>query len=168
MKKEKKEKKEELPKYYDLQDETVDRVNSVIDKMSLPFKLKTKMIGVNKQKQMLKIQKASPVLSHFMDIDLVIYVNEENLEFLDETSANILIHQELDRLEMDIEKGTIKIGKFRLQTNEGILNKYGIEAVAKANQLSELVHKQKKDADSDDIKLETKKAKKQSVEFDEE
>lgn len=163
-KKEKKEKKEELPKFYDLSQDTIDSVNAIIDKMSLPFKIKCKMIGVSKQKQVVKLQKANPMLSHFMDIDLVISVNEDNLILLDELSSTILIHQELDRLETDIEKGTIKISKFRLQTNEGILNKYGIDAVAKANQLSELVNKQKEDANADGIKLETKK--KVSVEFE--
>ena len=166
----KKEKKPEEPKFYDLEQSSLDLVNDTIGKMALAFNIKTKLIGVSKQKTLIKIQKCSPVFQHISAIDLLIYINEDYLVALEGESADILIHQELDRLEMDISKGTFKLGKFRLQTNEGILNKYGIDAVAKANQLSDLYEKQTKDGhefdkNSEDVQKKLKSNKKSGVEF---
>ncbi len=166
----KKEKKPEEPKFYDLEQSSLDLVNETYNKMALPFNIKTKVIGVSKQRSLIKIQKCSPIIQYVSAIDLIIYINEDYLIALEGESADILICQELDRLEMDVNKGTFKLGKFRLQTNEGILNKYGIDAVAKANQLSDLYEKRDKDGqefnkDSEEIQKKLKSNKKTGVEF---
>lgn len=174
MKKQPKEKKEEKPKFYDLSQDTIDQVQNVMDKMSIPFKLSIKYIGVSKQNTLIKLAKANPFVQYSTGLDLFIFINEDFAINLDDESNNILIHQELDKLNFDVQKGTFKLGKFRLQTNEGILNKYGIDAVARANQLSELFDKQSKDSDgstrfdvnSDEIKNKLKSNKKSSVEFE--
>lgn len=168
--KEKKEPKEKKPKFYDVSQDTIDEVEKVLDKMSLPFKIKMKYIGVNKQNTLIKLQKSNPAVQYATDIDLFVFLNEDFANNLDESSVHILIHQELDKIVPDINKGTFKLGKFRFQTNEGIVNKYGIDAVARANQLSELYDKQSKDGqefdvNSDDVKTKLKLNKKAGVEF---
>ena len=69
----------------------------------------------------------------------------------------------------DSVKGTFKIGKYPLQTTSGVLQKYGIDAVAKANQLSDLYKSQKddgKDFDQADADKKAKKNKTNAVSFD--
>lgn len=170
---EKKEKKEEKPKFYELAAETIEDVEKVMGNMSIPFKIKTKYVGVSRQNTLIKLKKASPEVQYTTNIDMFVFMNEDFLDNLDEEAIKILMHQELDKLNFDIAKGTFKLGKFRLQTNEGILNKYGIDAVARANQLSELYHKQAKDNDgttkfdpnSADVQAKLKANKKAGVEF---
>lgn len=158
-------------KFYDLSEDSILKIEEAFEKMALPFNLKKKLIGVNKQKALIKLQKVNPITQHVSGLDLLIMINEDYLAALEGENADILINQELDRLEFDINKGTFKIGKFKLQTTEGVLKKYGIEAVAKANQLSEL-YKQQKDDDqefdqnSDNVKKKIKSVKKSSVEFE--
>lgn len=133
-------------KFYDLSEDTLELITNLIDKMALPFNLKIKYIGVTKQKQLIKLQKANDVISHITGIDLFMFINEDYLITFDDSNAEILIYQELDRLQFDINKGTFKITKYQLQTNPGVLKKYGIDAVAQANQLVELLKEQKEDA----------------------
>lgn len=136
-------------KFYDLGEDTINLINEIIDNMALPFTLKIKYMGNTKMKNLIKLQKLSDAVAHITDIDLVIFINEDYLISLEDDNAKILIHQELDRLEFDINKGTFKLGKFPLQTTEGVLIKYGIEAVARANKLSDLYTDQLSDKEND-------------------
>lgn len=173
MKKQKEPKapKKDEPKFYDLDETSLEQINGIIDSLSFPFNIKMKMIGVSNQKCLIKLTKTSPITTHLSGIELLICINEDYLVSLEEENSKILIHQELDRIETDIQKGSFKLGKFKLQTNEGILHKYGIDAVAKANQLSDLYTKQKKDSDetfdvnSDNVQQKVRLNKTKDVEF---
>ena len=51
---------------------------------------------------------------------------------------------------MNIETGKIKLGKTDLNTFSSLVNKYGVEKVARANKVEELYQDQKKDAAQDE------------------
>lgn len=146
---------EENEKFYDLSEDSIEMVTDVIDTMALPFNLKIKYIGTTKLKGLVKLQKLSDIISHITNIDLLIFINEDYAITLEEENCKILIHQELDRLQFDVSKGTFKIGKYPLQTTEGVLRKYGIEAVSKANQLSQLYGEQKQDKEEFEEKVQS-------------
>jgi len=157
-------------KFYDLSEDTLDQVKKIIGQMALPFNIKIKYLGNNKLKKLIALKKASDELSHINAIDLLLFINEDYLLKLEGNTAEILMTQELDRLQFDIASGKFKIAKFPLQTTAGVLKKYGIEAVAEANELSELFTQQKKDGkesefdvNSGEIKVKVKKKK--DVEF---
>lgn len=156
--------------FYDLSEDALSKVQAVIDQMALPFNVKIKFLGDPKMKKLIIIKKASKELMHINAIDLLIFINEDYLITLEDKNAEILLTQELDRLHFDIAKGKFNIAKFPLQTTVGTLKKYGIEAVAEANEISELYTQQKKDGkesefdvNSDNVKQKIKKKK--SVEF---
>lgn len=163
------------PKFYELSADSLQEVNDIINEMAMPFNIKKEIIGASGQKTLIKLQKASPFVNYKTGIELFIFINEDYLAALDNETSKILIHQELDRIETDIAKGTFKFGKFRLQTNEGILSRYGIEAVSRANQLSTIFTEQKADDDgtgngqfdpnSEAVKQKLKAKKNDSVEF---
>lgn len=158
-------------KFYDLSEDTLDQVKKVIDKMALPFNIKIKYLGNSKLKKLIALKKASDELVHINAIDLLLYINEDYLMKLEALNAEILLTQELDRLQFDIASGKFKIAKFPLQTTAGVLKKYGIEAVAEANELSELFTKQVKDGKKDEFDVNSgeykvaKVKKKKDVEF---
>lgn len=154
-------------KFYELHEDTVDAVKEILDKMSIPFNLRIKYIGSTKLKQMIKLQKMSDIITHISNIDLIIYINEDYMIKLEDKNAEILLYQELDRLEFELEKGTFKIGKFALQTTPGVLKKYGIDAVSEANQLTELFTQQKSDGAEDefDVNITPITKVKKDVEF---
>lgn len=134
-------------KFYELGEDALDQIKKVIDGMALPFNIKIKYMGDNKMKKLILLKKASAELVYINAIDLLVFLNEDYLIKLEPQIAEILLTQELDRLHFDIATGKFKIAKFPLQTTIGVLKKYGIEAVAEANELSELFTQQKKDSD---------------------
>ena len=137
---------EESEKYYTMSEDMVTVVKTQLDKVS-SFDLRVKYIGTTKLKQVIKLQKVSDVISYMSHIDLIVYVNEDYAAKMDDKINEILIYQELDRLEFNIEKGTFKIGKFLLQTNPGVLHKFGVDAVSEANEITKLLTEQNADSD---------------------
>jgi hypothetical protein len=157
-------------KFYDLSEDTLAMVKGIIDQMALPFNIKIKFLGNNKMKKLITLKKASEELFHINAIDLLLFINEDYLLKLEERNSEILLTQELDRLHFDIASGKFKIAKFPLQTTIGALKKYGIDAVAEANELSELLTKSVKDGQDgeftpDALDAKTKVKKKKDVEF---
>lgn len=140
---------EETQVFYELSDDTIEMIEEILDSMAIPFKLRIKYQGNSKMKKVIDLSKLSDAMVHITNYDLIIFINEDYLINLEDENATILIHQELDRLQFDVEKGKFKLTKFPLQTTEGVLMKYGIDAVARANQLSELYTEQKKDKNND-------------------
>lgn len=136
-------------KYYDLSEDTQKEIQAIMDKLALPFNIKIKYLGDSKMKKVIKLQKANDVTSHLTKIDLLVFINEDYYINMEAKGSEILVYQEFDRLAFDIAKGTFKIGNFILQTNPGVLKKYGIDAVAEANQLTDLYTQQKKESDAD-------------------
>jgi len=139
-------------KYYELSSDIVETISSVLKDIAV-FNINVKYIGSTKLKQLIKLQKVNDVISYTTNIDLIIIVNEDLYNRLEDNIIKILIHQELDRLEFDMMKDTFKIGKFKLQTNIGILKKYGIEQVAEANELIELTLSQMKDSEKTETEI---------------
>lgn len=153
--------------FYDLSEDTIKTIKDLYENMAISFNIKIKYLGDPKMKRVILLKKANKEIKYLNAIDLLIYINEDYFIKLEKKNAEILIYQELDRLVFDLQKGTFKIGKYPLQTTAGVLKKYGIDAVAEANEISELYTKQVKDgqADNFDAKEQAKKTTKKSVEF---
>jgi len=49
-------------KFYDLHEDTLETIQNILDKMSMPFNLKIKFLGNTKMKQLIKLQKINDVL----------------------------------------------------------------------------------------------------------
>jgi hypothetical protein len=86
-----------------------------------------------------------------LEKELLIIMNEDLLRVFDDESVNILIEQELDKVSISIDTGKIKLVKPDLTTFSAIVSKYGIEKVARANQVEELYDQQKKDGNDEFI-----------------
>jgi len=151
--------------FYELSEDTLEIVKNLLDKMAMPYAIKIMYLGTLKQKNLIKIKVASKEFQYKNGIDLIMYINEDYLIKLEAANAEILLYQELDRLQFNIEKGTFKIAKYQLQTSSGVLKKYGIEAVATANELSDLFTKQQKDKADQQGEDGQPKKKRKNVEF---
>lgn len=132
-------------KFHDASDETQELFNKIVEKLALPFAIKFHILATESQKCLIKISKVSDLYQHITKYDIIVMFNETYIDALDEQSCQILIQQELDKLECDLNSGKIKIGKPELSTSVGVIKKYGIDDVAKANQLEELFKQQKDD-----------------------
>ena len=79
----------------------------------------------------------------------LISINEDYFDAFDDEAKNILIDQELALLEFDLDKGSIKIGKPDLITSSGVIKRYGVDAVERANQVRDLWNQQQAEKDAE-------------------
>ena len=68
----------------------------------------------------------------------------------DDESVEILFEQEIDKININIESGKIKLVRPDLSTFSSLVNKFGIEKVARANKVEELYQEQQNDAKTDE------------------
>jgi len=132
-----------------LEDDIIDYFNELESKLELPVNTKYVYQGDEKQKTLLKIIKIPDRYATLLKADILISFNEKYFETFDDESKNILIEQELALISMNIDTGILKIGKPDLVTSTGIVKKYGVEAVERANQVSTLFNQQQADQEKE-------------------
>jgi hypothetical protein len=76
---------------------------------------------------------------------LIVQVNEDLMSVFEDESITILIEQEIDKISIDTQSGKIKMIKPDLTTFSSLITKYGVDKVARANQVEELYQQQSKD-----------------------
>ena len=84
-----------------------------------------------------------------LEKELLITINDDLMSVFDDESIQILMEQEIDKISVNMDTGKIKMIKPDLTTFSGLINKYGIEKVAKANKVEELYAEEKQDAEED-------------------
>lgn len=138
-----------MSKFYKLSEETIDSFNKVLSKKAFPFQVNFDFVGAESQKNLIKISKISDQFAFLMEKDLLVSMNETLMDVFDEECIQILIEQEIDKISINMETGKIKMIKPDLTTFSSLINKYGIEKIARANQVEELYSQQKGDVDFD-------------------
>lgn len=139
-----------MDNFYELSDDAKDKFFEIFNKKSFPLPLKFLFQGDEKQKELIKIAVIPPKYAFSIGKELLVTINETILEAFDDESITILMEQEVDKINMNIETGKIKLGKTDLNTFSSLVNKYGVEKVARANKVEELYQEQQKDAKTDE------------------
>jgi len=134
-----------MSKFYEVSSDAIDQFNKVFNKKSFPIQVGFQFIGSEKQKQLIKITKLADPYVFLLNKELLVSINEDLLSVFDEESIGILIEQEIDKVSIETESGKIKMIKPDLSTFSALITKYGVEKVAKANQVEELYQQQKAD-----------------------
>jgi hypothetical protein len=139
-----------MDNFYELSEDTISKFFEVFNKKTFPVSIKFQFEGDEKQKELIKISVVPPKFQFIIGKDLLISINEDILNVFDDESVTILLEQEIDKINMNIETGKIKLVKTDLNTFSSLVNKYGVEKVAKANKVEELYKEQQKDAAQDE------------------
>ena len=143
--------------FYEVSEDTITDFFEVFDKKSFPIKIDFQFLGHRKQKGLIKISKISDQYSAILAIELgsprelLVTINEDLMDAFDEESRTILIEQEIDKINMNVESGKIKLVKTDLNTFASLVNKYGVEKVSRANQVESLFIEQKEDSEDDEF-----------------
>ena len=139
-----------MDNFYELSQDTTDRFFEVFNKKSFPIKVKFQFQGDEKQKELIKISIIPPKFAFILGKEILVTINEDILNVFDDESVTILLEQEIDKININIESGKIKLVKTDLNTFSSLVNKYGVEKVARANKVEELYKEQQKDAAQDE------------------
>ena len=135
-----------MDRFYDLSQDTIDSFFSVFNKKSFPVSIKIEFIGDTKQKNLVKISKIADDYAFILQKELKVSINEDLLNHYDDESITILFEQEIGKINMNIESGKIKLVKTDLNTFSSLVNKWGVEKVARANKVEELYNQKKQDS----------------------
>lgn len=138
-----------MERYSELSEETIKDFMDIFERKSFPLPIKFQFIGDSKSKNVISIKKIPNDMAFVLDKELKVTINEELLEAYDDESINILFEQEIDKIEPNIDSGKIKIVKTDLNTFSSIVNKYGVEKVARANKVEELYNEQRQDSNNE-------------------
>ncbi len=139
-----------MDKFYELSQDAVDKFYEIFNKKSFPVSVKFQFVGNEKQKELIKVSKVADQYAFLLQKELLVSVNEDLLNVFDDESVSILMEQEIDKININIETGKIKLVKTDLNTFSSLVNKYGVEKVARANKVEELYKEQQKDAEQDE------------------
>ncbi len=131
--------------FHELTDYIVEYFQEKQKKLSLPVDLKYVYQADDKQKTLIKVSKIPDKFAVLLDAELLVSFNEDYFDAFDDESKSILVEQELALVEFDLDKGQLKIGKPDLITSSGIIKKYGVDAVGRANQVRDLYTQQQSD-----------------------
>lgn len=134
-----------MAKFYKISDDTISTFKAVFTKKSFPFNVGFEFVGCESQKNLIKISKLPDQFSFVLEKELLIQINEDLMNVFDEESIEILIEQEIDKISVNMDTGKIKMVKPDLNTFSSLINKYGIDKIARANKVEELYKQQKED-----------------------
>jgi hypothetical protein len=138
-----------MAKFYKISDDTISTFKAVFTKKSFPFNVGFEFVGCESQKNLIKISKLPDQFAFVLEKELFIQINEDLMNVFDEESIQILIEQEIDKISVNMDTGKIKMVKPDLNTFSSLINKYGIEKIARANKVEELYTQQKEDNQED-------------------
>ena len=140
-----------MDRFAELYQDTIDDFLKIFEKKSFPIPIKFQFIGDSKQKNLIKISKIADDFAFILKKELKVSINESLLNVYDEESITILFEQEIDKININIDTGKIKLVKTDLNTFSSLVNKYGVEKVARANKVEELYQTQKQDATDEEF-----------------
>jgi hypothetical protein len=138
-------------KFYELQDETIKKYNDIFNSKAFPVKINTLFQGNKKQKQMIKVAKIADQYEFELEKQIFVSINEDLFEQYDEVSQKILIEHAIDKINVDGNTGKVSIKPLKLVTSVALVSKYGIDEVARANQIESLTREQIADAKSEEF-----------------
>ena len=139
-----------MDRFYELSEDTTAEFFNIFNKKAFPVSLKFLFLGDSKQKNVIKITKIPDDYSFALGKELKITINEDLMNAYDDESVEILFEQEIDKININIESGKIKLVRPDLTTFSSLVNKFGIEKVARANKVEELYQEQQNDAKTDE------------------
>jgi hypothetical protein len=139
-----------MDNFYELSEDAIKTFFDTFNKKSFPLSIKFQFVGDQKQKELIKISIINPKFSFLLNKEILVSINEDIMSVFDDESITILMEQEIDKININLETGKIKLVKTDLNTFSSLVNKYGVDKVARANKVEELYQEQKKDAKSDE------------------
>lgn len=136
-----------MERYTEITDETKALFEETIAKLAFPMRLNFRLVGDPKLKKLISVKKTNPVVEFITQHQIFVFINEDLLDLIDTNveAVNILFTEELNTIQVDLGKGTIKLGKHNLNTSTSVIDKFGLEPVKAAKDLERLTIKQTDD-----------------------
>lgn len=137
-------------KHYESDPEIVEQFMEIFNSKSFPTNVKFQFIGSTKQKELIKIKKIADDYAFLLnEKELLVTINEDIFHAMDSEGddiTTILFETAIESISIKIDTGKITLKKPPIQTYVSIVNKYGVDKIGRANQVTDLLDEQKSDS----------------------
>ena len=125
--------------FYELDEDIIDFFKSIEKDFAFAMSFKYTFQSNTKLKKLIEIKKLPDNMAVLLNSEVLVSVNEEYFNKLDEEINKILFEQEIDKIHLNLEKGTIKIVQPNLKTTTGLVKKFSYEKVERAYETQRLL-----------------------------
>ena len=129
--------------YYELDKEIIDFFKEIEREFAFAMNIKYIFQANCKQKSLIKINKLSDNYAILLNADVLVTVNDMYFNKFDEEIRTILFEQEVDKIQVNLDKGTFKLVQPSLKTSIGIIKRHTYESVERANETERLLAESK-------------------------
>lgn len=136
-------------KFQELDEEIVKFFKETESSFNLPIDIRYVFQGVPTQNELIKITKVPDHYINLVNAELLVQVNPLYFDSFDESTNKILFEEKIDYISFNMDKGTIKLVKPKIQISTGIGNKYGFEKVRDAKEAEKAIKSQLADKDNE-------------------
>jgi hypothetical protein len=131
-----------MSKYHDLFPDLEDKFLIAIAKADLENFVNIKILGLENQKEITKVAKATPLLKHLTTAEVIITVNELVFEQLEDLYQNIVIDETLARIYYDAEKGNVVLKKPDFETFSLVMQRYTCDVMLTEREVVRAIYSQ--------------------------
>jgi hypothetical protein len=129
--------------WHELSEDVIAKFNEILETKAFAISFKIDFIGNTKQKGLITMKKIPANYAAKLEADLQVIINEDLYDkYNDDEAISILFEQEINKIVPNMETGAIKLSKPDLITFSGLVNKYGVEKICRANEVDTISSKQ--------------------------
>jgi hypothetical protein len=129
--------------YYELDKEIIDFFNEKEREFGFAMSIKYIFQANCKQKSLIKINKLADNYAILLNADALITINDMYFDKFDDEIRTILFEQEIDKIQVNLDKGTFKLVQPNLKTSVGIIKRHTYESVERANETERILAESK-------------------------
>ena len=125
--------------FHELDQDTKDFFKSIEKGCSFSMDVKYTFQSNDKLKKLIEIKKLPDNIAVLLNSEVLVTVNEIFFDQMDEEINKILFEQEINKIHLDLEKGTVKIVQPDLKTTTGLVKKFSYDKIERAFETQRLL-----------------------------
>lgn len=129
--------------YYELDQDIIDFFKTIEKDFAFALNIDYYFQANTKQKKLIIIKKIPDNYAVMLKSTVLVTVNEDYFNKMDDDMRKILFEQELDKIQFNMDKGTLKVTQPGLKTSTGIIKKHTYESVERANETERILAEEK-------------------------
>ena len=139
-----------MSKFFKITEQNQKIFDDIIGVAELDRFINYTIIGVKKQNEVIKAQKANPAIKYLSDYDIIFYLDEEVFDSLTEVQRLYLVEDIITSVEYNTERDAVKIVSPDVSTQSGVLNKYTLDVYLSLQQTIRDVKAQIKEREAEE------------------
>lgn len=139
-----------MSKFFKISDVNQKLFDDIIGVTNLNQFINYTILGVKKQREVIKIKKANPAIKYLNDFDAIFYLDEEVFDGLTDIQRLYLIEDIVTSMEYNTEGDSLKLINNDVSTQSGVLNKYSLDVYLKLQQTIKDIKAQIKERESEE------------------